>query len=105
MKSMSPAPVTLSETSSRHDILSQFGTLLLEERRLLPPPDHDYEDNKTELTFSPRRYASVRVRPLPEPSGYEKTVQRLQKANGEREEKERFLARGEGFRKQLAKEH
>lgn len=104
MKSMSPAPVALSETSSRHDILSQFGTLLLEERRLLPPPDHDYEDNKTELTFSPRRYASVRVRPLPEPSGYEKTVQRLQKANGQREEKERFLARGEGFRKQLAKE-
>ena len=105
MKSMSPTPVALTETSPRHDILSQYGTLLREERRLLPPPDHDFEDSRSELTFSPRRYASVRVRRLAEPSGYEKAVQRLQKANAEREEKDRFLARGEGLRKQLVKEH
>ena len=97
---MSPAPVPVSETSPRHDILSQYGTLLNEERRLLPPPDHDYEVSKSELTFTPRRYASVRARPLPEPSGYDKTVQRLQKGNEEREARERFLARGEGMRTQ-----
>lgn len=103
MRSMSPTPVAVSEISPRHDILSQYGTLLREERRLLPPPDHDFEDSKSELTFAPRRYASVRVRSLAEPSGYEKAVRRLQKANGEREEKDKFLARGEGFRKQLVK--
>ena len=104
MKSMSPGPMQVSEHSPRYDILACYGTLLREERRLLPAPDHQYEASKEELTFAPRRFASVSPRrPGPEPLGFERTVKRLQQAKKLRAEAEEFLARGEGLRKQLTK--
>lgn len=77
----------------RYEALYKQGVQMREERRLLPAPDREYEKNKAELTFTPKRFSSSSPRRTEaNPKNYDEAVQRLKQAFAAHEELVRRLA-------------
>jgi len=85
--------IDLDSEVPRYEALYQQGVQMREERRLLPAPDREYEKNKAELTFTPKRFASSSPRRTDvQPRNYDEAVERLKKAFAQHEELVRRLA-------------
>ena len=75
------------QKSPRFEELYEKGVKKTEERRLLPEPDHEFERNKSELTFHPKRFSSASPKKTEEnPKNYDEAVSRLKMAFAKHED-------------------